>query len=281
MQQRAICIDGGAWRLCNEHMGDLETNFDGLRVRLNQLHRAVGRPTYRQLRDQAALAGYRLPTSTCHELLTGSRMPRWATVEAFIVACMGHADSRRPPIPVPAQCRDLPTWQKLYDEAEQDFDHRDGTNPRATRPGQANRGPDQWQIYMDFALSVNTAHNALRMIAHSQADAPNLHMDANQAVDDSGLYAEREKLLAAGSPDVVIAGEPVFLQLIAVRDAIRNGAELASVEYHRAYRPFGEALWTFRMAVRAEFGQTRLTPETLSQSGRFEDEPCADCVDFG
>jgi hypothetical protein len=252
-----------------------------LRAQLNDLYQSAGRPTYRQLRDHAARSGSTLPTSTSHELLTGTRMPRWATVETFVTACLGHATSRRPSIAIVDDDRDLRVWQQRHGETDQDLDHREAVP--AARPAEGRRtrrGPDRWQICVDFILALDTAHNALREISRARLHVPDRRVNANRAVQDSGLYAEREKLLASGSPEVVTAGESVFLHLIDVRDVIRDGAQLEEMTYHRVYHPFAEALWTFRMAVRAEFGQATLTPKALSRANWLDYERCADCTDF-
>ncbi len=80
-----------------------------------------------------------------------------------------------------------------------------------------------------------------------------------------------------GAPAVVAVGERLFLSLIAIRDAIRTGAGLASAEYHRVYHPFAEALWAFRMAVRVAHGQRPLAPRDLDRSGWRDYERCPAC----
>ena len=103
--------------------------------------------------------------------------------------------------------------------------------------------------------------------------------EANRAVHDAGLYGAREQLIVAGSRQLVTSGEVAFLRLIAVRDEIRRGARLKSQDYHRAYHSYALALWSFRMALRVEFGHEPLTPDTLDRANWSDLERCADCAE--
>lgn len=66
-----------------------------LRQRLRELHRQVGRPTYKVLKDHADRLGRNLPTSTIGDLLNRHQRPHWDTVETFIRACAEHARRHR------------------------------------------------------------------------------------------------------------------------------------------------------------------------------------------
>jgi tetratricopeptide (TPR) repeat protein len=89
--------------------GDPLTRF---RAELRQLHAAVGRPSLEDLRCHAERIGRSLPTSTAHDLLVGSRVARWSTVETFLLACHRHARQRR--IALGAAELDLAGWQACY-----------------------------------------------------------------------------------------------------------------------------------------------------------------------
>jgi hypothetical protein len=245
------------------------TNGDGhlagLRNRLQELHRAAGRPTLRQLKHHAELAGLKLATSTTHELLAGRRFPRWTTIEAYVRAAVSHAHSRRPPMVVPAHLEDLRSWRLAFERA----DGEAGRPPRKAQPLDARR------IYLGFILAVDSAHHALRGIAQSPAPRPDRSSAAEQAVHDSLLYARREELLVSGATPVVVAGEQVFGWLIAVRDAVRGGARLEAAAYHDPYHKLAEAHWALRMAVRAELGRPPFTPQALHRADWSDYDCCS------
>jgi len=92
------------------------------RARLLQLYAAVGRPPYRQLRDDAALAGFKLAISTAQDLLTSTSTPRWTTIEAFVTACAMHARAHRPEVRVPDTMLDLDAWCRAYEQMESALD---------------------------------------------------------------------------------------------------------------------------------------------------------------
>jgi hypothetical protein len=69
----------------------------------------------------------------------------------------------------------------------------------------------------------------------------------------------------------------LFLRLIAVRDAVRTGARLDSAGYHLVYHPFSEALWRFRLALRACFGEDPFTPRSLGRADWSNRERCTGC----
>lgn len=132
-----------------------------------------------------------------------------------------------------------------------------------------------------YMLALDAAHDGLRQVAERDMPAGKLLAEANRAVHDAGLYRAREQLLVTASKPLVTSGEMVFLRLIAVRDEVRRGARLKSREYHRAYHSYALALWSFRMALRVEFGHEPLTPDTLDRANWLDLERCADCGEDG
>ncbi|MEU4569112.1 helix-turn-helix domain-containing protein [Micromonospora sp. NPDC023956] len=128
-----------------------------------------------------------------------------------------------------------------------------------------------------FMLALDATHGALRRVADADLSPEDRYDAANRAVHDGALYVAREQLLVSATVPVVAAGEAAFLRLIAIRDAIRTGAVLAGPGYHAAYHPFAESLWTFRMALRQEFGQEPVTPALLDRADWSDRERCADC----
>jgi hypothetical protein len=224
--------------LCN---GDV-TNSNGvveLRLRLRELREAAGRPTYKKLHDLAELAGRTLPISTAHELLAGDRRPRWATVEAFVATAIAYAKHRRPPILLDDRLGDIEFWRDLYEGTE---------GPAGNDSGPVHAST----TYVEFV------HAVLHDVARSRAtrEAPN----------------------AAGAPAVITASERLLLRLGGIYEAVRAGARPDSEQYHRAYHPFTDALWAFRLAVRTELGQPPLTPQALGRVDWSAQERCANCT---
>ena len=246
------------------------TNDNGvaeLRRRLRQLHLAAGRPTFRKLHEQAALKGRTLPISTAHELLAGRRRPRWVTVEAFVIAAVAYARRRHPAADLPDRLGELAVWHRLYERIDGSVDPRpDGPRPHPR------------SSYVGFVLAVDAVHAALGEVARSRANRATRFDAANRALNDSGLIGQRERLLAAGAPAVVAAGERLFLRLLGIQDAVRAGARADAEEYHLAYHPFADALWAFRLAVRTELGRPPLTPQALDRADWSDHERCANCT---
>ncbi|MFE0592072.1 helix-turn-helix domain-containing protein [Micromonospora echinospora] len=177
-----------------------------------------------------------------------------------LAALMRHASPAAPPDPAPAP---------------------DG--PGVDRPGAGTALPTSAPLPpglasgVAFMLALDATHGALRRIADDDLPPPRRYDAANRAVHDAALYVAREQLLVSATVPVVAAGEAAFLRLIAIRDAIRTGAALASPEYHAVYHPFAESLWTFRMALRQGFGQEPVTPALLDRIDWSDRERCADC----
>lgn len=144
-----------------------------------------------------------------------------------------------------------------------------------------DRRQESWLGAIEFSYALDAAHSALRGVARSD-DADNaLFEAAGEAVDKAGLYKARERLLVAADREIVIAGEAAFRALIAIRNVIRDGALLATTEYHDAYHLFAEKLWEFRMLVRTHAGNQPLTPAALGRSDWSERGSCARCEESG
>ncbi|MEV4847924.1 hypothetical protein AB0K20_32580 [Micromonospora matsumotoense] len=133
---------------------------------------------------------------------------------------------------------------------------------------------------LDFAVALDLAHSALRQVAQSDEEAAHRLRSANRAVHEANVFAARERLLVAGTIEIVKAGELAYHRLIGVRNTIRSGVALSSGEYHRAYHEFAEAIWQFRMVVRAELDHARLKPADLERQSWSERENCRGCLDL-
>jgi len=136
------------------------------------------------------------------------------------------------------------------------------------------------QVNLAFSLALDAAHGGLRDIP-TEIDEPAspaaLHRLAAHAIRDSQIHQAREQLLATSAPEVVAAGETAFQSLIQIRDVIRAGAALRSVEYHSAYHRFAEALWAYRQAVRTSSGRAALVPQRTGRVSWSERESCLIC----
>ncbi len=126
-----------------------------------------------------------------------------------------------------------------------------------------------------FTVALVDAIGALRLAAASGLDTVERRVAAGEAV--APVYVVREQLLVTGTPGQLRAGEAAFHALIGVRDAVRAGSALESADYHDAYHPFAEALWRFRLTVRAELDELELTPQELSHPDWTDRDQCDTC----
>jgi hypothetical protein len=258
------------------------SNLARLHARLRQLYRELGGPPYRELSECADREGLKLARTTIGDLLTSSRRPRWTTVEVFVMVGSKYAAGRRTPLDISAQLSDLTIWRRLYEALDVDDDWGPSQQTiRATAPVRRSRRAlgraDEWDVCVNFLLVLDAAQNALRDVARAKSHFPSRYLAANRAVDDAGVYAERERVLVTGAPDVVKAADDVFLRLADLRNAVRAGATLESADYHRTYHPFAAAMWCYRMAIRAEFGREPLVPTELGRDNWLDHERCVEC----
>jgi hypothetical protein len=68
------------------HSGTTGDPIPEFRAQLRKLHTQAGQPSYEELQRHANLLGRNLPTSTTNDLLNGKSVPRWKTVETFLLA---------------------------------------------------------------------------------------------------------------------------------------------------------------------------------------------------
>lgn len=152
------------------------------------------------------------------------------------------------------------------------------TGIRADRAQRSrDREAERLTTYVEYAQTLEAAHAALRLVARGRADDPDRSFAAGQAVQDSGIYGVRERLLMSGSTELVQACETAFGRLIGVRDAVRGGSALSGRGYHDAYHAYAEALWALRGAVRTVMGQRPITPAELGRISWSEREECPAC----
>ncbi|MEU4565109.1 hypothetical protein [Micromonospora sp. NPDC023956] len=142
-----------------------------------------------------------------------------------------------------------------------------------------HREMERVRYCLEFALALDAAHSALREVAQDHDDSRDRLRPANRAVHRAGVFASRERLLVAGTVDLVKAGEVAYDRLIAVRNVVRAGATLQSRDYHQAYHGFAEAVWQLRMAARADLNQAVLEPADLDRRSWSEREGCRWCLE--
>src|SRR5438876_6785058 len=75
----------------------------------------------------------------------------------------------------------------------------------------------RYDCYLEFLVAHVRANDALRAICVSGQATP---AGVADAMSGSDLYVARERLLATGSPAVVLAGETAFRSVLDLRDAV-------------------------------------------------------------
>ena len=93
----------------------MSAEWEHLRNELRRLHEAVEKPSKGILHRHARLKGLHAGESTLIGVPSGSGRLAWATVEAFVAACLEWA--RQKTIPVPTELADKSHYRRLFDEA--------------------------------------------------------------------------------------------------------------------------------------------------------------------
>lgn len=146
---------------------------------------------------------------------------------------------------------------------------RDATGQRSLNTRQ--------RAYLDFVLAMGEGLQGLRETAATPVTGEARRDAANLAVSQGGVYPARERFLMVAPTALVKAGQNAFEALIAVRDAVTAGGQLRSAEFHDAFHPYSEAMWLFRLAIRADVGASSLTPADAARTGWDEREHCRTC----
>ena len=108
-----------------------------------------------------------------------------------------------------------------------------------------------YECYLEFLAAYVRANDALRAICASGQATP---AGVADAMRDSGLYIARERLLATGSPAVVLAGETAFRSVLDMRDAVADGKVLDWPDFRPANDGIAKEAWTLRQAARTALG---------------------------
>jgi len=138
-----------------------------------------------------------------------------------------------------------------------------------------DRDLDQRRYCSALSVAMTEALGNLRVAAAETDDA------ARRAATVAAMepvYPAREQLLLSSRADVAVAGEEVFHRLVDVRTAVRSGATLDSAAYHDRYHAYSDALWRFRLAVRADLQEPPLSPGDLDRPDWTDRDRCAVCA---
>jgi hypothetical protein len=136
---------------------------------------------------------------------------------------------------------------------------------------------DRRRSYLDFILAVETAHSSLRRLAVPDRPAGDIVAETREAMATSGVYGAREKLIITADRAIVHAGEATLRALNGVRDAVRAGARLNTIDFHNAYHRYAEAVWALRRAARVDLGASPISPEDLGKSSWDSQQNCTFC----
>ncbi|WP_405020307.1 CchlQ [Kitasatospora sp. NBC_00070] len=151
---------------------------------------------------------------------------------------------------------------------------------------EVDRGLDarRREVYTAFIAAAGTAHTQLVKLAQAAAADPGpagpaglAESASRAALVDSGVYDARERLYIDASEAVAGAGQRMFQQLRALRRVVGGGAPQSSTAFHEAYHPYIEAVWAYRIAVRAELEGDALTPAVFGWSAWDGRERCPVC----
>ncbi|MER5866518.1 CchlQ [Kitasatospora sp. NPDC002040] len=144
---------------------------------------------------------------------------------------------------------------------------------------ETDRGLDarRREVYTDFISAAGTAHTQLRRLAQTGDADTGAEEASRAALVEAGLYQVRERLYIDASPEVAGAGQRMFERLRALRRAVAGGAVESSAAFHDAYHPYIEAVWAYRVVVRAELEGQALSPAVFGWAAWDGRERCPRC----
>jgi hypothetical protein len=148
---------------------------------------------------------------------------------------------------------------------------------RTGRDEDRSLGVRRREVYLGFIAAAGEAHTRLRQLAQNPDPTTDLEEASRAALIDAGLYQARERLFLDASTAVAGTGQAMFEQLRALRRAVAQGALLSSPTFHDAYHPYINAVWAYRIAVRAELDGASLTPAVFGWSAWDGRERCPLC----
>jgi hypothetical protein len=138
-----------------------------------------------------------------------------------------------------------------------------------------DRDLERRRYCVEYTVALAEALGRLRQVVGRAPDAGARRAAAAEAMEP--VHIVREQVLVSGTADLLVASEAAFHRLVDVRDVIRAGAELDSVAFHDAYHGFSDALWRFRLAVRADLHEPALAAADLDRPDWTDRDRCAVC----
>jgi hypothetical protein len=136
---------------------------------------------------------------------------------------------------------------------------------------------DRRQSYLHYLIAHDKAQARLRQLADPGDEVKDLAVQARRAFGDAGVYEARERLLLAANPAVVAPAELALRRLAALRDEVRDGAQLYTVRYHDAYHPYADSLWALRRVIREDLGSRALSTDDLDRESWDDKAACDFC----
>ncbi|QKW08443.1 CchlQ [Streptomyces sp. NA04227] len=139
------------------------------------------------------------------------------------------------------------------------------------------------EVYVEFITAVGTCHARLRELAQTPppeeppGSPTGQEAAARAALTDSAVYEVRERLFLDASATVAAAGQEMFEHLRAVQRAVAAGAAPSDAAFHRAYHPYLDSVWRYRVAVREELEGHSLSPVAFGWREWGGRDRCPDC----
>jgi len=117
--------------------------------------------------------------------------------------------------------------------------------------------------YIGFMVALQRAHDMLKRPMADQSEGSMRATDVNRSLTDSGACAEREKLLIAAPPAVILAAEEAFQSVVSVRDELQRNPLSDWNESHMSWASFADKIWSLRQAVRKQAGNSTMDLEIV------------------
>ncbi|OEJ23690.1 CchlQ [Streptomyces agglomeratus] len=138
-------------------------------------------------------------------------------------------------------------------------------------------GAQRRAVYIEFITAAGICHARLRHLAQDPGGESDMDALSRAAMSEAGVYEARERLFIDATAAVAGAGQAMFEQLRAVRQAVAAGASITSTAFHDAYHPYIGAVWRYRVAVREELEGRSLSPAAFGWEGWDGTDRCPIC----
>jgi hypothetical protein len=112
----------------------------------------------------------------------------------------------------------------------------------------------RWDAYIDFALALQRSNDTLRVVSRRPSSERNERVI--DALERTGIYSARERVIVAGSTAMVLAAEAAFRSFMKLRDAVLAGRSVTWPDYAPVRDEFSIAIWELRQRMRLELGAT-------------------------